>query len=65
MVHYIGIAELKFRIFIIDIEDWRESLEGMTNSIWIMRDHLKSIVSVCWRFISNLFHPFGQVEIVC
>ena len=39
-------AELKFRIFTIDIEVWREQPEGRTNSIWIWYDHLKSIVCV-------------------
>jgi len=46
MVHSVWITELKFEIFTIDIEVWRESPEGTTNSIWIRCDHLKSIVSV-------------------
>ena len=65
MVQSIWIAELKFEIFTIDIGVWRDSPEGTTNSIWIRCNHLKSIVSVCWRFVCNQFRLFGQVEIVC
>ena len=39
-------AELKFKIFTIDIKVWRELLVATTNLIWIRCDHLKSIVSV-------------------
>jgi len=46
MVHSVWMAELKFRIFIIDIGVWRELPKGMTNSIWIRCDHLKSIIGV-------------------
>ena len=65
MVHSVRITELKLEISTIDIVVWKELPEGTTNSIWIPFDHLKSIVSVCWRFIWNWFHPFSQVEIVC
>jgi len=47
MVHSVWMAELKFEIFTIDNGVWKELPEGITNSIWIRNDHLKSIVSVC------------------
>ena len=46
MIHSIWITELKFRIFTIDIEVWREWPEGTTNSSRLCCDHLKSIISV-------------------
>jgi len=64
MVHYVWVAELKFGIFTIDIRVWRELSEGMTNSIWIWCDYLKSIISVLAIRLEPV-GPFGQVQIVC
>ena len=64
MVHSICMAKLKFEIFTIYIGVWREYLEGMTDSIWIQYNHLKSIVSVLAIRLEPA-SPFGQVEIVC